>query len=741
MSRRFIKIIIVSLSVVILSQQACSQLKPSQLAMLNSLTSNGTNSANNQSSSDGNTPTPTNPAPSPSSACTPPQLASGSTLTLGQCQLGNIFSVNETPMLPFASQGDQVEYQIKDYAGQTVDGGTVNLNGSSQALVRPVLPDGPGYYEITLQAYQSGTLLNTVTTSLAMIPDFSQSELSVSPFGVHTQFAQGWSTDVLPLMRKAGIRHGRDEQAWQQVEKTSGIYDFSKFQPYVSAYGFAGLDFLQILDFGNKLYDHDSSGWVSPYTTQGVNGFANYTQALLKSLGPGLGTAVKEVEVWNEWNGSWGIGPVTKDLGGYYTNLLKSTYQAVKAIAPNIKVIGGASVPIPLPFLEDQFQNGALKSMDAVVVHPYLEAVVAEQQLENVRALMRNYNNGQTLPIWATEFGSWADPSFGRRQSSQYLMQMAAVLAAHGVERMHWFLLRDTTTFPHMGLLHSGTDPGGPYTPTSTYVVYANLIANLANAKPLGRVTTVDSRDRVYAYQDGSDQVWIAWSNFGPSVLSFTTSQNLEVSNMVGQKIASSLAGGSVKVAIGSEPVLIRGAATSIVDTGRGSVELASTADQYSMSQGQSPGSFQYGTYAVAPSQTPDASTFTNLTPEVGTSVPTVWLDSQKAKRITGVQNIPGVNTQNQQIWAVRRWLSNVSGTVRVDYSALAKQSKDGVNIVILVDGKSVYTSPAVSGATAFIDSASFTVKSGSTVDLAVTPGTGLSAATDGTIFFAVISH
>jgi len=43
----------------------------------------------------------------------------------------------------------------------------------------------------------------------------------------------------------------------------------------------------------------------------------------------------------------------------------------VKALRPEVRVLGGAAVPVPLPWFEDLFAAGALGAMDAVAVHPY----------------------------------------------------------------------------------------------------------------------------------------------------------------------------------------------------------------------------------------------------------------------------------------------------------------------------------------------------------------------------------
>ena len=89
------------------------------------------------------------------------------------------------------------------------------------------------------------------------------------------------------------------------------------------------------------------------------------------------GSKIQYYEVWNEWNGGFGLGrwpaclPTCAD-GVMYTDLLCRTYRAVKAVRPSAKVVGGATARIDMSFITKMLNAGAGNCMDALSVHPYV---------------------------------------------------------------------------------------------------------------------------------------------------------------------------------------------------------------------------------------------------------------------------------------------------------------------------------------------------------------------------------
>ncbi|MFL5907873.1 MAG: hypothetical protein ACJ75Z_09805 [Solirubrobacterales bacterium] len=146
------------------------------------------------------------------------------------------------------------------------------------------------------------------------------------------------------------------------------------------------------------------------------------------------------IEIWNEPNLTefWGRGWVDPNPG-YYTQLLQSAYPAIKAQAPGMMVIGGAtSRTAPessganittYDFTRRVFELGGRSYMDAVSTHPAPSAGqplgwrLFQPGIDYVRSAERDA--GVSVPIWLTEVGATTTPGKEVQVSEQ---QQADVL-------------------------------------------------------------------------------------------------------------------------------------------------------------------------------------------------------------------------------------------------------------------------------------------------------------------------
>jgi polysaccharide biosynthesis protein PslG len=131
--------------------------------------------------------------------------------------------------------------------------------------------------------------------------------------------------------------------------------------------------------------------------------------------------------VWNEPNLSfeWGYRPTT---AVEYVNLLKETYTAVKAVNPDMLILGGALAPTLEPegspwglndliYLQQMYDAGAADYMDALAVHTYgfrfpptsdpAPDLLNYRRVELLREVMVA-NGDEDTPIYITETG-WND--------------------------------------------------------------------------------------------------------------------------------------------------------------------------------------------------------------------------------------------------------------------------------------------------------------------------------------------
>ncbi len=629
-----------------------------------------------------------------------------------------------------------MDWIATDFFGAQTHGSVTVDRSSSQAVVRP--GNGRrGYFALHLVARRGGETIAESDTSFAVVAP----PTGDSPFGVMTHFAQGWNPDLMPLIARAGLRHLRDEQYWQEVEPRRGEYDFRRYAAYMAAAAAAnGLDPLTELTFGNNQYDHDPAApktAFAPCTDEGRAGFANYALALLEHYPARIDT----VEVWNEYNGTWCAGPAAADRPRFYTDMLRQTYTAIKARRPGVRVLGGASVLAPLPWFEDIFGHGALDFMDAVVIHPYRTVPEGvEKDVGALQDLSARYNHGQgPKPIWATECGQGDKNHAGRQDMARYLVRLLTLLRSAGVERVYWYLMRDYDEFT-TGLVRSDHDPLGRYTPTAAYPAYATLNRVLGASTPVRREPT-DLRTRMYLFHrpDGRE-LRVAWSTATPASLVLTTGEPLLVTDLMGESRTVPPTNGAVRLTVDENPVYILGRVTAVSETGR-DVLLADSADGFSGSQGTADGAWSYGYYDGDPAAyRPDA------------VQPMTWTRNPWGYRwqcpyrfaVIDVNNTHPSLRDNHPVWTVRRWQSNASGAARITGTAsrAAGAGGDGTGVKVLVDGREIFSQ--IVGAPGEPATVNFdlpvTLQAGTRVDFAVTPGPGVNIDFDDLTFTAHIS-
>jgi hypothetical protein len=120
------------------------------------------------------------------------------------------------------------------------------------------------------------------------------------------------------------------------------------------------------------------------------------------------------IELWNEPNlrEFWAPAPDPTAYG----HLLQAVHHAVKAVAPDMPVIGAslangepAGFISPAQFLGGIYDAGAGASMDAIGVHPYPFSATSLantfRTLDAVRAV-RDAHGDSGRPLWVTELGA-----------------------------------------------------------------------------------------------------------------------------------------------------------------------------------------------------------------------------------------------------------------------------------------------------------------------------------------------
>ncbi|HEY5894268.1 MAG TPA: hypothetical protein VIT91_13670 [Chthoniobacterales bacterium] len=654
----------------------------------------------------------------------------------------NIFLTTEKPLLTVSNNlADGITWTVTDFWGKEVDSGKSSFN-EGKAVIEPNVSD-PGYFTAAWEIHSGSTLLSRGGTTFAILTPFDLANVKDSPFGLMTHFAQNWDRDLIPIIARGGIKNIRDEIYWADVEKKKGTYGFlQKYEAYMADVKANHLEPLIVLSFGNPNYDYTPkapSYGNAPYTDEGRAGYARYSEELLKHYGDQL----KAVEVWNEYNGTFGKGPAAKDKPGNYFEMLKVAHEAIRRQRPDITIVGISAVSTPFPYFEDLFKRGALQYMDAISFHPYrthstpegLEPLIAKLQ-----KLVKKYNDGQSKPLWITELGWYVkknDDNSGvvvtESDQAKYLVRAVTLCIGGGVEKYYWYLARDDKHFPASGVLRSPEDPLGRYAPKPAFVAYATLARALADATFEKRERTVGEDVYSMLFKRGDDEVRVMWS-LAPCELPVKTSKSLTITDLVGGIRTVEPKKDSVTLSLTDTPIYVTGPLTDLPPEKKEAGEVIANSDEgFSSEQGTD--GWSYGTFETPPGGSYDPAAWTPLPKYNVTIWGYEWLGSGRYPFITPANAHPASTKDQKQIWAVRRWTSNLEGKLRIKGEFSRPTSGDGTTARIFVDGKEVWSQQVGGGKPNTVKCDVRTqVKTGSLVDISIDPGPTLDMSNDATM-------
>ncbi len=457
-----------------------------------------------------------------------------------------------------AGTNGAISYTVTDLSGATVLSGQSAVAYAQTNLTLPHVPDG--YYVLHITDH---TVSSTVTQSIpfAVVAPFTPG--TNSPFGVGVHFTGGDNPNLAPPLTTMGAGSIRDDAAWDLIERAPGRYTFNAFDPYMQVLQQNNIDPLLILDYNNRFYDNNQT----PYDDAGLTAFANYAKALVSHYGSQL----KEVEVYNEYNGAFSTGPCVRKAS-CYAQMLRYTYQAIKSIRPDMTVVGGAALFADLSWFKQLFQAGALRYMDAISDHPYTpfftlspEVAGTGQQMADLETLIKSYNHGLPKPIWITELGwptSFMHP--GEHTQADYLVRSTVLGLAAGVQKFYWYdLLNDGNdqynTQQNFGLLRR-LDAAGRYTPKPSYVAYAVMARKLSHEAFISS----DSIGRGIYDMRFTNNLRVLWSIFGHQNIVVSTSHPLTITSMTGRVETYTPSGGQVTLSLSGDPIYMQGNVSSI---------------------------------------------------------------------------------------------------------------------------------------------------------------------------------
>jgi polysaccharide biosynthesis protein PslG len=378
-----------------------------------------------------------------------------------------------------------------------------------------------------------------------------------------------WATARFKNMYLSGVRQ---VVLWEWVEPTKGNLavgaSLAGLDDFLQKCKAAGVEPLIILAYGNALYDPNGF----PLSAEAQNGFARYAAFLAKRY-KGI---VKRYEVWNEWNIGMGTHPPKLGDPAVYTALLKKVYPALKAVDPEIVVLGGAISAWADGFANQLFQMGALDYMDGFSVHPYVYPDVPETAmnwLDGFESRASSAAGGREVPIYVTEIG-W--PTYAAKDgvdpavAAAYLARFYLLAPTRSfIKGVWWYDFFDDGPDPsdkenNFGLVHYD---GSPKPAACAMTQIAKLLAEYRpiafRQEPNGLL--------VVKYADSAGFVYAVWAQKpGASVSAIIEPSGVSASGISGRGICGdnavkSSTTNSVSAEIGNSPVLFATTAADIV--------------------------------------------------------------------------------------------------------------------------------------------------------------------------------
>ncbi len=263
-------------------------------------------------------------------------------------------------------------------------------------------------------------------------PDIIPELANVNPFGINTFLQQEVEPEKrarqLEMIADAGFYWIRQEFPWEDIE-IHGRSDFEdrRWEPYRSAWE----KYDNIVDLAEQYglqiqarlsnppeWSRAEGNEAGPFAPpDDLQDFVNYAVTVAERYKGRIHT----YQVWNEPNiyPEWGNRPV--DAAGY-TELLCRTYDALKAVDPEIIVISGALAPTAaidglnmtdLIFLQQMYDAGVKGCFDVLAVNGYgLRSGPTDRRMRPMRI---NYGRNQYIrdimvvngdaetPIWISE--------------------------------------------------------------------------------------------------------------------------------------------------------------------------------------------------------------------------------------------------------------------------------------------------------------------------------------------------
>lgn len=252
------------------------------------------------------------------------------------------------------------------------------------------------------------TILCATSYAAPAVPALAPGEFAIS----HNPFLPSSKPEDIARMATFGVKVLRFDLSWREVEKTKGVYDWSRYDPLFAELKSLGIRPLPILAKSNPIYN-DYLKTAAPATIQARNAFAAFAAAAANRYAG----SNPIWEIWNEPDTErfWKPTPDSAD----YAALAAATCHAIRKAQPDAYVIAPGLSVIPSKengyhsanWLSDIFAEAPLmQCLSAFSVHPYRkirpeEFYFEQPYLQSVYADSSGNPSSTMPPILVSEWG------------------------------------------------------------------------------------------------------------------------------------------------------------------------------------------------------------------------------------------------------------------------------------------------------------------------------------------------
>jgi hypothetical protein len=452
---------------------------------------------------------------------------------------GSIFKDSENPIvnLVFDNQFDSgkelnVSYSLLDYSNSVVDSGgfNVNLEPNQKGFVQPltfgVLKKGT--YTVSVDAVSpDGSIKLHEDIHMGSITDLTGKPVqSFLGFNTHFDRQYGGSDIRIPLVAQAGAVSIRDA-------------------------------------FASKNPTYINNGLANGVSTLIVT---NTDPVFIQQTATSLQGIVNVFEIGNE---------LSQHLTAQqYFEILKQAHTIIKGVDPNMKVVGGVTLPYDEPWLKALVDLGATGYLDAMSFHMYPPknpeqgGVIDDFQDLNNYIASYHASRGITkdIELWLTEIGwpttdlKWG--GFTEIDSASYAAQLYVTNLANDVliDKIYWYdFLNDCTDSTYyecsQGVLNVDNAP------KPSFVAFNNVSNQLGGATFVQSYNTLDSDVRIFKFHRASDNqdIMVIWSNVDKQIGLKLGSSPLQLADIFGNVQQYDTIDGTTTLTASATPVYIVG--------------------------------------------------------------------------------------------------------------------------------------------------------------------------------------